>query len=242
VSAQSFRRRRTASPASRRRRAIAWGERARAAGHPVHQGDDLPELRGAHVSGTEVRVGGGERGLEHERRRGGVDGQVVFPVAHPELAVSQRHTELFPLEHPGPEIAQDRQQHAGVEAGLAHPPLDVEPARIGRAGPVRQHVLPAPVLDRGRHVIGHDVEHQTHPPLVQGGHQTLERRLVAQLGVQDAGIHDVVAVLAAGTGPENGRAVDVGDAEAVEVGDEIAGAGQRKAAVELEPVGREDPG
>ena len=67
--------------------------------------------------------------------------------------------------------------------------------------------------------------------------QRLQLRLGAELGIEGGGIDDVVAVGAAPAGPQHRRAVEMADAEPAQVGDELADPGQRKAGVELQPVG-----
>ena len=74
-------------------------------------------------------------------------------------------------------VSQDRQEHPAAEARLRGAPLDVEPARVAGGRAMSEDVLPGGVLVRGRHVIGHDVEHEPHPLL----HQRLVQR--GQIGL-----------------------------------------------------------
>ena len=55
------------------------------------------------------------------------------------------------------------------------------------------------------------------PARLQRRGQRVEIALGAELGVQPSVVDDVVAVRAAGSGGQDGRRVDVGDAESVEV-------------------------
>ena len=109
-------------------------------------------------------------------------------------------------------------------------------------GAVREHVVPGGVLARCGHVVGHDVEHDPHAARRQLRVQRLEVGLGAELGIEARRVHHVVAVRAAPPSLEHGRAVDVADAEPAQVGDELAGRGEGKAGVELQPVGGADLG
>ena len=84
-----------------------------------------------------------------------------------------------------------------MQVGLGRAPRDVEPAGVAGGGPVSQDVLPGGVLVRGRHVIGHDVEHEPHPLLRQRLVQRGQIGLGAELRVEHGRVDHVVAVGAA---------------------------------------------
>jgi hypothetical protein len=92
-------------------------------------------------------------------------------------------------------------------------------------------------------VVGHDVHHQPHPPLLEGGRQRVQVAVGPDLGVQAGVVDDVVAVQAARTRDQKRRRVDVGDAERVEVIDQRGCVAKREVLVELKAVAATgDPG
>ena len=91
-------------------------------------------------------------------------------------------------------------------------------------------------------MIGDDVEHDPHAVRRERRVQRLQVGLGAELGIDDGGVHHVVAVRAAPAGTQHRRAVDVADAEPAQVGNERARRGEGKAGVELQPVGGADLG
>ena len=129
--------------------------------------------------------------------------------------------ELLVLEHAAVLFSQHGQQHLLVQLGLRRVPVDVEERGVGRAAPVLEHVVPPVVVRAGdAHVVGDDVHDEAHAALLQRRRQRVQVAVRADLGVQARMVDDVVAVHAAGPRDQEGRGVDVRDAQGVQVVDQ----------------------
>lgn len=130
--------------------------------------------------------------------------------------------------------AEHRQQHPAA----LRLPVDVEPARVRRTGPVAQHLPQGPVVPgRHRHVVRHDVHHQAEAVLARGARQRAQPLLAAQLLAHARGVHDVVAVHGARNGLQDRGQVQVRDAERRQVRYGRFSGGERERGLELQPVG-----
>ena len=114
--------------------------------------------------------------------------------------------------------------------------MSKNPAK-GDPGPLSSTSVHQPFSTLRRHVVRDDVQQQPHPAVAQRLHERVELRLGAQLGVQPGGIGHVVPVGAAPAGLQDGRGVQVGDPQGVQVRNEAAGVLEPEPPVELEPVG-----
>ncbi|CAA9567945.1 MAG: hypothetical protein AVDCRST_MAG19-2463, partial [uncultured Thermomicrobiales bacterium] len=80
-------------------------------------------------------------------------------------------------------------------------PIDVEERGVrGRLAVLEEILPPGVVAASDPHVVRHHVEQQPHPPRAERRDQSVERRLAAELRIDDRGVDDVVAVAAAGLG------------------------------------------
>ena len=73
-------------------------------------------------------------------------------------------------------------------------PVDIKERSVGRAGTVFKHIHPPGVFDPGGHVVGDDVQEQTHAMFLKLRRQGLELLLAPNLTIDVGGIGDVVAV------------------------------------------------
>ena len=166
-------------------------------------------------------------------RRIGEPVRVVDPQPVDEPLAHERQREPVGLgEDLGVLLAHAREvvdvEEAPVAAGLG---VDVEelPPALG-VGPVRVRVV-------GRHVVGHDVEHDPEPGLARRGRERAEPLLAAERVRQPRRVGHVVAVRGARARLEGRREVEVRDAEVAQVGHERAGLLEAQALPELEAVG-----
>ncbi len=133
-------------------------------------------------------------------------------------------------------IAQDRQQYAIRLDRLGWLPLHIEEACVPAGSPVLQHVPPPWVVRRDGHVVGHDVEHDSEPVRSGHGHQRGETLLAAELWIDPVRSHHVVAVRAPGHGLQDGREVQMADAELCQVWHDLARGREVELAVQLQPI------
>ena len=164
----------------------------------------------------------------------------MVPVAQPEFAGRgvEVQLDLAGLEHLAEVVAEHRQQHAPVHLGLRRLPLDVEGVRVRRRAPVFQHVEPPGVVGlQHAHVVRHDVEDLAHAVAPQRLAHARVGEFVAHLGIELRVVDDVVAVGAARSCPQVGRAVQVAHAERAQVRDRAGDLLEGAALVELHAVG-----
>jgi hypothetical protein len=216
------------------------GETSSTPGQSPQPADRLSHGGAAGVLGAEPVAAARQRGTQHQGQRRRVQREGVLEVADARHAALRHEGELAPLERMRPRLPQHRQEHPAPQVRLRGAPFDIEPAGIAGRRAVGEDVLPGGILVRGRHVVGHDVEHEPHPLLRQRLVQRGQVGLGAELGVEHGGIDHVVAVGAALPGAEQRRAVEMADAQAPQVGNERARGGEGEAAVKLEPVGGQD--
>ena len=110
---------------------------------------------------------------------------------------------------------------------LGGAPVDVEGGGMGGTGSDLEDIPPPAVVVVGdAHVIGDDIGDEAEVRGVGGGGECGKSRFTAGFGIQFIMGGDVVAVLAAGGGAEDGREVEVADAEGREVVRESGGGGK----------------
>ncbi len=146
--------------------------------------------------------------------------------------------ELAGLEDGAVLLAEEGDQQLARQVAPVRLPVDVEPAGdVGVRAPF-QHVEPPGVVGAAdAHVVGHEVEDLAEAVRPERRDHGVERRGVAELGIEAPMVHDVVAMRAARPRLEIGRGIDVADAEPGEVGRERGGAVEAEPGPELEPVG-----
>ena len=105
---------------------------------------------------------------------------------------------------------------------------------------MHEYVFPGRILASRCHVIGHDIENESHTALPKIGYQPCQILFRAQLRIQPGRIGYIVSVSAACSGLKQGRTMDVTDAQPAQVGDQRAGVGEGEARVQLKPIGGED--
>ncbi len=178
---------------------------------------------------------------QHFAVAGWRDGEAVLVVFGIEGAVlgiqAQRDTAL--LQRLAVVAAEEGHQQLAFEQGVGRIPFDVEELRIGAAPSPLQHVQPPGIAAAADgHVVGDYVQDQPHAFPAQRLDQAAQGRFAAQFGIDTRGVDDVVAMHRAGTRREQGRGIEVADAETGEVADQLGGVIESEVAVELQPQGR----
>ncbi|MNF45948.1 hypothetical protein D3C84_270970 [compost metagenome] len=117
-------------------------------------------------------------------------------------------------------------------------PLDVEEFAVGAEPPPLQQIEPPGIVRAADgHVIGHEVQHQAHVPGAQGLHQAPQCGLTAQFGIDPAGVDHIVSVRRAAARTEQGRGVQMADAQVAEVRHQRHRVIQGEATMKLQPEG-----
>ena len=210
------------------------GEPARKSSQPS---DDLAQRVTGHDGPDRARRRSARDPRKDARHGRRIERETVIEIPESRHSALEIERDLVPLQDPGAQVSEDGNQHPTPKLALGGPPVDVEPPREGRGRPVSQDILPRGVLRRGGHVVGDDIEHDAHAPCGEIPVQRLEVGLGAQLGIERVRIDDIVAVGAAPPRAEHRRAMEMADAQPAQVRNELADPGQRKAGVELQPVG-----
>ena len=103
---------------------------------------------------------------------------------------------------------------------------------------VGEHGFPVGIGGADSHVVGHDVEQNPHPSLVQRRGEGVQIVQGADLRIHARRIDDVVAVHAPGPRGEYRRTIEMRDAEPVQIGHDAARRGERELLVQLYTIRR----
>jgi hypothetical protein len=133
-------------------------------------------------------------------------------------------------------IAEDGYEDFVLEPYFRGVPVDVEPGGKSAGRAVLEDVPPIFILRADGHVVGNDVEDLTEAEFSEASAETLMSFFAAEFGVDALMIDDVVAVHAAGSGLQIGRAIDMRDTERLEIGSDPYGVVECEAGVQLQTV------
>lgn len=154
-------------------------------------------------------------------------------------SILEAELQLAPLQDPAVLVAQDGEQDLPPQLGLGRGPVDVERAGVMGAASVLQDVVPPGiVVGPDTHVIGDDVDQQAHLPGRQRFVQARQVVVAADLGVDGGRVDHVVPVDAPWPGLQNGRRVEIGDAQRVPVVHQPERVAEGEVLGELDPVRR----
>jgi hypothetical protein len=211
-------------------------------GQSPHPPDDALERQEIRIS-VPSRLFERRQAVRQDGKVGlGIEGKPCLVIAHEEAVLVQLESEFLPFESAAIKVAEDGKQDLVLlensRLGDRRVPVDVEVSGVRRAGTVFEHVHPPGIVGAGRHVVGHDVQKQSHAVTVEPFDQLLEFPLRPQLGVDAQGVRNVVAVGASAPGPETRRSVKVADAQLVEIGHQLASVHKTKIQAELDSVSR----
>src|ERR1700686_1760535 len=145
-----------------------------------------------------------------------VDGETMFVIRNVKFtALLVKHQLQFTtLQHGSVMIAEYGDQHLSMELFFERLPVDVKEIGVRGRLSILQHIEPPGVIAaHNAHVIGNDVENQSHAAVMQGGHKMVEFFSRANLRIKRVVIDDIVSVHAAGTSLQAWRDVAVADAE-----------------------------
>ena len=145
---------------------------------------------------------------------------------------------LARVERLAERTSQDGKENFTVKAAGVRMPFDIEERGEGGLHTVFQHIHPPRILCAGRHVIGHDVEQQTHSAVLQFGLQGRKVFFTAQLWVDARGIGDIVSVVASLTAGQNWRQIQIRNSQFVKVIENPARVREAEVLVELHPIRR----
>ena len=109
-----------------------------------------------------------------------------------------------------------------------------------RGGTPFQHVKP-PWIIRKMHadMVRHEIQDQPEIVLPQRGAQPLEAGFAAQFGIESRVVGDVVAMRAALAGAHEGRGIEMGDAERLQIRHHGSGGVEIEIRRQLQAVGRD---
>ena len=131
--------------------------------------------------------------------------------------------------------AEDRQQDRARRPSRCRSTTRTASPGRGRGRPT---TTGSPVAIVHADVVRHDVEQEPHAALARRRDEGAPPLVAAARAAGPGGVDDVVAVVAALTGCEQGRGVHRADPERVEVGHELRALLQRRRGGELDAVGR----
>ncbi len=115
--------------------------------------------------------------------------------------------------------------------------MDVEPFGVAAVAAPAQHVLPPRIVMAHGHVVGHDVDHDAHALCVQALVQLAQSGFAPQFGIDAGGIHHIIAMGGTGARHQDGRKIEVADAQAVVVVHRRGRLLETEITVQLQPRG-----
>ena len=136
-------------------------------------------------------------------------------------------------------IMKDGDQDFSTKLIFERLPVNIEKTRINRRLAILKNVKPPGVIAaHDAHVIGNDVENQSHAAFVESGDKAIEVFRGADFGIEGIVIYDVVSVHAAGAGLEARRNVAMTDSKIRQIGNDLSCLREGEVAIELQAIGR----
>gem|GEM_PF-5229101 len=206
-----------------------------APGQVLQAVEDAQELHVVLVLGAELPAQIRDSEAQDQGVGGDGQGQDEVEVAHEEAALVEIDCEFAAHERLAEEAAQEGREQAAAQALQRMLPVDVEGFEVARVRAVLQEIDEHLVVAGHGHVVGHDVQNEAEAELPGSLGQFLEGLAPAQLRAHLGVIADVVAVERAGPGRGDRGEIQVGDAELLQVGQNLAAGGEAEAGMELEP-------
>ena len=176
------------------------------------------------------RMTGKERGAQ------GVD---VIGVANANGFVVALYLDLAGSEGFSVLVAEDGDEHFVLEPDFRGVPVDVEPGGETTGRTVLEDVPPVLILRADGHVVGNDVQDLAEAEFSETRAETLMGFFASEFLIYGLMIDDVVAVHAARSGLQVGRAVHMRDTQGLEIGRDLDGVVECEAGVQLQPVSGE---
>src|SRR5579871_3425764 len=118
-------------------------------------------------------------------------------------------------------------------------PVDIEVRSEGRAGAVLKQIHPPWVFTVGGHVVGHNIEQQAHPMLLQFLNHGVELFVRPKFRIQMRRVRYVVAMRTPAFCLKKGGRIDVGDAEVMKIRNQSPDIVETKLLIELEAIRRD---
>src|SRR5919109_1925211 len=134
-------------------------------------------------------------------------------------------------------VAQHRQKHPALEIRAKRVPVDVEIGGEWRFLTPFQDIEPPNIVAPDTHMIGDEIEDQTHPMGMKGIDERPKLRLCPDFRVELVVINDVVTMRRTGACLRDRRGIDMADAESGEVRHQIRGVAKSELAMELQSIG-----
>ena len=172
----------------------------------------------------------------------GVDRETMLPIDNVEFTARRVKIKLefAALQHRAIMIVKDSHQHFSVELIFQRLPVYVKKTGVNRRFTILQHIEPPGVIAAHHpHMIGDNVEDQSHAVLVERGDKAVELLSAADLRVEGVVIHDVVSMHAAGASLQARRDIAVTDAKCGKIGNNFGRLSKPEVAIELQAIGRE---
>src|SRR5579863_5392370 len=139
--------------------------------------------------------------LQDARILARIDGETMIVVRNVELASLRAKDEFqfATFQHDPIMIMKNWHEHFSVKFVFYRMPVNIEKARIDGGFAILENVQPPRIVAaHDSHVVGDDVEDQSHAMLVQGAYKAVKVFGATDFRVQRIVIDDVVSVHAAG--------------------------------------------
>jgi hypothetical protein len=146
--------------------------------------------------------------------------------------------QLAGLEDAAVVVTEHGQEDGGGKTGRGGVPSDVEGRCKTRAGAAGEKIPPPAVAAAGDgHVVGDDIKDNAQTCACSGSYQPAPCRFPSQLGAHSGVIDDVIAMRRARCGLQEGREVEMADAQVLQIRYDGRSPVQTQIRPQLEPVG-----
>ena len=85
-------------------------------------------------------------------------------------------------------------------------------------------------------MVGHDIQHLAHAVILEFTHQLLQLFIAADFRIELVVVSNVITMLASGSGLEDGRRINVRDAQRVQISHKAARILKAKAGIKLQAI------
>ncbi len=166
-----------------------------------------------------------------------IERQALIEIFDVKFAVTADQPEMSCLKLGAVLIAQDGQQKLVAQLRLQRLPVKIKKFRKLRCAAVGQHVPPPRVCAQAdSHVVGHNIQHLAHAVILELIYQLLQLFIAADFRIELVVVSNVITMLAAGSGLEDGRGINVRDAQRMQISDKTARILKAKAGVKLQAI------
>ena len=170
-----------------------------------------------------------------------IDGESMFMVSNVEFAalLTKNKLQFAALQHSTVVIVQHRNQHFSMKFLFQWLPIDIKEIGVDRRFSIFEHIEPPGIIAAHySHVIGNDIENQSHASLMKRGDEAVEMFGRANFRIEGVVIDDIVPMHTARTSLKAGRDIAVANTDVGKIRDDFSRLIEREVTIQLKAVSR----